>query len=218
MKGIRRFLMSLGTATIIFTMSAFTAFAYGDPPGESADTEVLPENPGDEQVREDDHTPLSYEGTGTVVDNILNGSKQFYTISTDEGNEFYLIIDLDKDYNNVYFLDTTKEGDLLALAEKAEGNEVKKVEEPEVPLAPAVEETPQEPVVEEKPAPKQDNSAIWVIFAIIVLGGAGVIFYYWIYKPKKDIEQAEEFEETFEFKDEDKGYDDAYEELTSYEE
>lgn len=217
MKKIKKLLLSLTTATMFFSMMGTTAFAQGDPPTtEEENGVVLPENPVDE-VAEDDHTPISFDGTGTVIDNIENGSKHFYTISTDAGNVFYLIVDLDKDYNNVYFLDTTKERDLIALAEKAEEQEGTEVID-EQPVPQVVEpETPQEPEVKEPPVQKSNNSAIYIILGILLIAGIGVVFYYWVYKPKKDIEQAEEFDENFDFKNEDKSFDDALQELNSYE-
>ena len=214
MKSFKKVVICMSTALFVFMSSGVTAFAFGDPePVE--ETEVLPENPI-EEVSEDDHTPLTFDGTGTVVDNILNGSKQFYTISTDAGNVFYLIVDLDKEYNNVYLLDTTKERDLIALAEKADKAEGIEIKEESVPQK-EEPEPPQEPVVEE-PVKKDDNTALYIIFGILLFGAGGVIFYYWFYKPRKDQEQAEEFDENFDFKNEDKGYDDALEELNSYDE
>ena len=214
MNSFKKVVICMSTALFVFMSSGVTAFAFGDPePVE--ETEVLPENPI-EEVAEDDHTPLTFDGTGTVVDNILNGSKQFYTISTDAGNVFYLIVDLDKEYNNVYLLDTTKERDLIALAEKADKAEGIEIKEESVPQK-EEPEPPQEPVVEE-PVKKDDNTALYIIFGILLFGAGGVIFYYWFYKPRKDQEQAEEFDENFDFKNEDKGYDDALEELNSYDE
>ena len=62
------------------------------------------------------------EGTGTVLDTATgeDGDKQFYTITTEDGNVFYLIIDGKRDGNNVYFLNGVTEADLMALAEKSE--------------------------------------------------------------------------------------------------
>ena len=109
---IRCLSMAIGGSSLFYT----PVCAEGDDP--EANTEVLEENPGDNVTETTDESsePLSFDGTGTIVDNVQQGSKQFYTISTDAGNVFYLIIDLDKYSNNVYFLDTTKERDLVALA------------------------------------------------------------------------------------------------------
>lgn len=44
------------------------------------------------------------EGQGTVVDFSTSNSKNFFTIQDKEGNTFYLIIDMEKTENNVYFV------------------------------------------------------------------------------------------------------------------
>ena len=51
-----------------------------------------------------------------------DGDKQFYTITTEAGNVFYLIVDGKRDDNNVYFLNGVTEDDLMALAEKSDGS------------------------------------------------------------------------------------------------
>ena len=63
------------------------------------------------------------DGTGTVLDTATGegDDKQFYTITTEAGNVFYLIIDGKRNDNNVYFLNGVTEADLMALAEKNEG-------------------------------------------------------------------------------------------------
>ena len=55
------------------------------------------------------------EGTGTVLDSATGqeDDKQFYTITTADGNVFYLIIDGKRDSENVYFLNGVTEEDLL---------------------------------------------------------------------------------------------------------
>ncbi|WP_051205543.1 CD1107 family mobile element protein [Butyrivibrio sp. FC2001] len=206
----RKIITVLGTCMLSLLLMGVPVYAQGDGGTTDAATAdgVLPENPGEEQQPEEpeepqEPQPLSFDGTGTVVDNIKAGSKQFYTISTDAGNVFYLIIDFDKDNNNVYFLDTTKERDLLALAEAAEGAEVQEIAEEEPPKA--VEPVEEEPIEEPAPEPEEHgNSTLPIITLLIILiGGGGVMFYYFIYKPKKDADEAEEFEETFQFEDED---------------
>ena len=199
---MKKVVKTLALMGLLINMFTVPVLAQGDPV-ETEGEQTLPENPEIEPAQEDDHTPLSYDGTGTVIDNVLNGSKQFYTIATDAGNVFYLIVDLDKENNNVYFLDTTKERDLLALAEKAEEEDgTVQIKEEETPLV----EEPKEPEATPEPEPEQPkksgNASLIVIFILIGLAGVGVIFYYWIYKPKKDQEEAEEFEEAYQFEDE----------------
>ena len=201
---MKKLIMAVGTGLVMLSLYGVPVYANGDPPVAEADASAvaastLPENP--EPVKEDDHTPISFDGTGTVIDNIENGSKHFYTISTDAGNVFYLIVDLDKENNNVYFLDTTKERDLIALAEKAEEEDgIVEIKEQEPPL---VETPAPEPPVEEEPEPKRSgvSPSFWITLILIFIGGGGVVFYYWFYKPRKDADEAEEFDEACEFDD-----------------
>lgn len=60
------------------------------------------------------------DGTGTVLDEATgeDGDKQFYTITTEDGNVFYLIVDGKRDSNNVYFLNAVTESDLMALGRR----------------------------------------------------------------------------------------------------
>ena len=195
---MKKFSLLIGMGMLMFSLSNVPVYAQGDPTdAQENEPVVLQENP--EPEKEDDHTPISYDGTGTVIDDIENGSKHFYTIATDAGNVFYLIVDLDKENNNVYFLDTTKERDLLALAEKAEEEEGTTVikEEP-VPQVETPAPEP-EPEPEPQPEPKKSNTSLWLILALTAVAGVGVYVYYGIIKPKKDADEAEEFEENSDF-------------------
>lgn len=222
----KRIISCLSMAVAGCLMVSTPVFAQGDDP--EASTEILEENPGDTEVTtEESSDALSFDGTGTVVDNVQQGSKQFYTISTDAGNVFYLIIDLDKDSNNVYFLDTTKERDLLALAEQAEeesgvttSTEAQTTTEgSDEETTTTTEETSEGDETTADEANNQQTQAAgvpWGMLLIVLIAGAGVVVYYWIIKPKKDREEAEEFEETFDFMDDEITPDDSYEEEDTY--
>ena len=161
---------------------------------------------------------LTPDGQGTVVDNTASESgKQFYTVYTQDENVFYLIIDNDRDSDNVYFLDTVKESDLLSLSEKdtdTQQNDVPQsaIPEPE-PVCTCVDKcAPGEvdtncPVCvltwkgcagkDAAPAPEPEksggNTMILVLIAMAAVGGAG--YYFKIYKPKKDLDDADDFDE-----------------------
>lgn len=144
--------------------------------------------------------------------------KQFYTITTEAGNVFYLIIDEKRDDNNVYFLNSVTEADLMALAEKGDGNmstipEVEtctcteKCEAGEVNISCPVckndlksctgKEKPdkdkdEEPAEPEKPK-KDTGSAGTIIFLIVALLAAGGVGYYVkIVRPKQQAEDDED--------------------------
>lgn len=72
---------------------------------------------------------LTPEGNMTLVDSVTSssGSKQFMTLTTRDGNFYYLIIDYDKDGNqNVHFLNQVDERDLIGLVDDNEAEELKK--------------------------------------------------------------------------------------------
>ena len=165
-------------------------------------------------------SPLAFtpDGQGTVVDNVVNAdSKEFFTISTQDDNTFYLVIDRERENENVYLLDTVKESDLLSLADKdAEQASQSAVPDP-VPVcnctgkcapgevktscpvcvlswkdctgsAPAADSTP-----EPKAAENGNITMILVVIAVLAVGGAG--YYLKIYKPKHDLDDAEDFDD-----------------------
>ena len=68
---------------------------------------------------------ISPEGTGTVLDSATGqeDDKQFYTITTADGNVFYLIIDGKRDSEKRLLLNGVTEEDLLSLAQQDNGGE-----------------------------------------------------------------------------------------------
>lgn len=132
--------------------------------------------------------PFTPAGTGTVIDNATDeDGKEFYTIMTPDENVFYLIIDKQRETENVYFLNAVTEKDLLALAEKSE-----KAEEPAEPATPV---TP-EPTPEPAPEPEKGGGNGMMIFVVIVLlAGGGAGYYFKIYRPKQ--EQADNAEDDY---------------------
>jgi hypothetical protein len=129
--------------------------------------------------------PLTPDGTGTVTDNVTNeDGKEFFTITTPSKHVFYLVIDRQKNSENVYFLDAVTEKDLLALA-KSDGQDVsgfyssKTASTPEESSVP----TASTPTASSVSRPeKQDSSA--GIAAVLV--GAAVWFFKFRKPGKKD--------------------------------
>ena len=102
-------------------------------------------------------------GIGTVVEQTDEEGKEFYTIMTTDENVFYLVIDRQRETENVYFLNAVTEADLLPLAK-----------------LPVVEEKPEPtpvptPVPEVTPEPETVKSpdvrlVVIVVFAVMALG------------------------------------------------
>lgn len=66
--------------------------------------------------------PLTPDGNLDLVDDIIQTSdgKEFITVQSKNDNTFYIVIDRDKDNENVYFLNLVDEADLMALMEDGE--------------------------------------------------------------------------------------------------
>ena len=61
--------------------------------------------------------PLTPDGNLEIVDDIVHENKQFITVKSRSGAEFYIVIDRSRDSDNVYFLNQVDDVDLFALLE-----------------------------------------------------------------------------------------------------
>lgn len=167
-------------------------------------------------------------GQGTVIDNVsADGGREFFTIATPDENVFYLVIDRQRDSENVYFLNAVTESDLMALAKKEkepEGGGASAVPDPDpvctckekcVPgaveagcpvcflsyqdCAGTVTAQPSEPEPERQSGGGA-GTIILVLIAVLAAGGAG--YYLKIYKPKKELTEAEDLDELTETSEE----------------
>jgi len=159
--------------------------------------------------------PLTPSGTGTVVDNIINESGiEFFTITSANDNIFFLIIDRQRDTENVYFLNAATERDLLALAEQS-GEDMDAWSHLVTP-PPIVPKTIPAPIiveveVESAPEPEQDsnNMGTAVLLIILVFGGGVSGYYFKIYRPKQQqVHLADDFDYEDDYSDEVGFYDD----------
>ena len=171
---IRRAALIL-SALLSLTSMSLTAYAQSSEPAEETPTETAEETTA---------RPFTPEGTGTVVDNATDGDgKEFFTITTPSENVFYLIIDRQRDGQNVYFLHAVTEKDLLALAEKDP--------EPEV-TEPVMEPEPEtEPPTEPEPEPEPEKTSGFpmgniLMIAAVLLAGGGAGYYFKVYRPKHE--------------------------------
>ena len=139
-------------------------------PAEEAPEETQSEAPAEENTeaeepvidRSEPVDPLTPDGNMTLVDDVTTGTKQFLTLTTRDGNFYYLIIDRDKDGNeNVHFLNQVDERDLISLMDEDEAKELeeqlaRKAEEEEAAqVALTLPATEPEPEVELAPEPEK---------------------------------------------------------------
>jgi hypothetical protein len=129
-------------------------------------------------------SPMPTDGSGTVTENSVKtpGEREFYTIQSDKGNDYYIIVDKEKDNQNVYLLSTVTEDDLLGLTPQ----------QPTIPTEPETEpptepETEPPTEAETTPAPEKEGSAgaiVLIVIVMLVCGGAA--YYFKIVRPKQD--------------------------------
>lgn len=134
----------------------------------------------------DGSRPFTPDGTGTVMDNATDGDgKEFFTVETPDGNVFYLIVDRQRGTDNVYLLNAVTENDLASLAKPGDGKSVSAVETPP-PTTTAPPDTTPEPTptpAPEKSASDNTGTIIFVVIAVLAVGGAG--YYFKILRPKQ---------------------------------
>ncbi|WP_026491463.1 DUF4366 domain-containing protein [Butyrivibrio sp. XPD2002] len=197
-------ILILGAA--VFALTAFcitgnniTAKAFVDPEAVEAEEEK-PDPPVEEP--EEEMGPLTPEGNLTIVDDYGSpekSGKQFITVTTKNGNIFYIIIDRDdQGENTVHFLNLVDERDILSLLDEDEIKELKGETDEEVTPAPVVEEPKEEEPEPEPEEPKKGGSKAALIVILILMAGAGGFYIYsnkdeFIKKEKEDPD--EDFQE-----------------------
>jgi len=177
--------------------------AYADPiEGEGSETPTGAEYPLNTEVV----NPFTPRGTGTVVDFATGeDGKLFYTIVAPDESVFYLVIDTQRNIENVYFLNAVTVSDLMPLAEqpKPQGGTAAGA------TPPSSSPTTETPDPEPAPAPQTGggNITMYIIIAVLAVLGGGAGWYFKIYRPKQQgVGSSEEYEPPAD-EDEDDPYD-----------
>ena len=216
MKNKKTLKMLLTLCAAFILMGGFSVTAYAQVPEGADDTTddsgVVYEEPQKEE-------PLTPDGNATLVDD-FGGNKQLITVTTKNGNYFYILIDRDDEgENTVHFLNQVDEADLMALmedgSEKTEPpavcNCTEKCEAGKVNVScpvckdnmtacsgKAAEPEQGEP---EEPKEKKTGTGGLLLFLIVALAGGGGAFYYFkIMKPKQDVKGSTDLDD-FDFDD-----------------
>lgn len=183
--------VTAAVAAVLLSLSFSTvAYAgggdYEEPPAPTVEIPAVTEPPAEK--------PFTPDRTGTVVDNATDEeSKEFFTITTPSENVFYLVIDRQRSTENVYFLNTVTEANLLALAQPAP--------------APEPVPTPEQPE-------KKSNTGLLVIVLLLAGVGGGAAYYFKVLRPKRlgqpeeELDEAEYLEEAAEEDDGPPWYED----------
>lgn len=164
--------------------------------------------------------PMTPDGQAAVLDNATEEEgKEFYTFETQAGNIFYLVVDKQRDADNVYFLNAVTESDLKMLAEPVQ----EQTQESVIPEEPVCEcgdkckigsintscrvcltdlsackgqESAAEKGEEETQQEKEKESGgglFFILLAVLAAGGAG--YYLKVYKPRNDFDGEEDMDD-----------------------
>ena len=216
MKNKKTLKMLLTLCAAFILMGGFSVTAYAQVPEGADDTTddsgVVYEEPQKEE-------PLTPDGNATLVDD-FGGNKQLITVTTNNGNYFYILIDRDDEgENTVHFLNQVDEADLMALIEDGNTttepptvcNCTEKCEAGKVNVScpvckdnmtacsgKAAEPEQGEP---EEPKEKKTGTGGLLLFLIVAIAGGGGAFYYFkIMKPKQDVKGGTDLDD-FDFDD-----------------
>ena len=213
-KKILRTLTALCAALMLSGGFSVTAFAQ-TPEGEddTNDSGVVYEEPQKEE-------PLTPDGNATLVDD-FGGNKQLITVTTKNGNYFYILIDRDDEgENTVHFLNQVDDADLFALLEDGESTEAQtpavctcteKCETGKINTSCPVcstnmtacsgteaEPEPEEPT--EQSQEKSNTGGLVLFLVVALLGGGGAFYYFKFMKPKHSVKGGTDLED-FDFED-----------------
>ena len=147
--------------------------------------------------------PFTIAGNGEVLDNIADGSKEFYTITTSNNNTFFIVVDRARTSDNVYMLAKVNEDDVADFIDGYSAPTPTPAPTMQVQLA-TPEPTPQVITVEPETQETGLNNYILIgVLALAVIGGA---WYFKVYKPKH--EDYDDDDEGMEYDDSDDEFDD----------
>ena len=203
----------LNTTLLLACTAALTAApAYANIP-QSAETDTEPAEiievaPTPSPVPDISYAPLpevsqqpfTIAGNGEVLDDISDGSKEFYTVTTANNNTFFIVVDKTRTSQNVYMLAKVNEDDVAEFIEGYTAPTPTPAPTVQIQL-PTPAPTPQVITVEPEKTETGVNSYVLIgALALAVIGGG---WYFKVYKPKHE-----------DYDDDDEGmeYDDSDEE------
>ena len=197
-------ILSLTLTLICITLFCLPVYAMAEP-----DAETYPPlmEDGNMTVTDDIYQLIVEKITQTgengteVIETTVIENKQFITVHTRSGAEFYIVIDRSRDSENVYFLNQVDDEDLFALLEANDSATpctcAKKCAAGEVNTECAVcrmnmkscagkEIVRDEPAAEPEPdkSDKKSNNMLFVIFVILLIGGGVAVYFLKLRKNK----------------------------------
>ena len=156
-----------------------------------------------EPVPETSAQPFTIAGNADIIDDIEEGSKEFYTVTTKNNNQFFIVVDKARASENVYMLARVNEDDV---AEFIEGyTQPTPAPTPQVIIQqPTPAPTPQ--VIVTEPEEKPNNTRTYALAGLGVLAFLAGAYYFKVYKPKHEEDDYDD--EGMEFDDGEEDTDD----------
>lgn len=208
-KKLLRTLTALCTALVLMGGFSVPAYAGGgeEPADETNDSNVQVEQP-------EETPPLIPDGNATLVDD-YGGNKQLITVTTKNGNYFYILVDRDDEgENTVHFLNQVDEADLMALMEDGDSEEPPAVCScTEKCQAGAINrncpvcaftmtsctgkaaEPEEPPAAEPEPEKKSGMNPAVLLLVVALLGGGGALYYFKFMKNKPKTKGADNLDD-----------------------
>ena len=166
-----------------------TEYDYDTEPDEIITGEETEIDVGDFLDPEREPNQITPPGNLTLVDDFDGeqaNDKQFITVTTKNGNYFYIIIDRAGKQENVYFLNLVDEYDLLQILQGEDAQTPEPL--PGASTTTPTEEQPgqSEPDGETPTQPKNTNTTgLLIMLVVIAAVGGGAFYYFKILKPKQ---------------------------------
>lgn len=155
--------------------------------------------------------PLTPDGNLEIVDDIVHEDKQFITVKSRSGAEFYIVIDRSRDLDNVYFLNQVDDVDLFALLEEDSAASCSCKEKCAVGMVNSdclvcrmdmksckgkVSEVKSDPISDSESVKTEKKSDIFpVILIVVVIGGVAVIGFLKLRKNKPKAASVPDFDD-----------------------
>ena len=187
-------ILSLTIMLICITLFCLPSYAMAEPDAEETYPPLTEE--GNMTVTDDIYqlivekiTQTGDDGTEVIETTVIE-NKQFITVHTRSGAEFYIVIDRSCDSENVYFLNQVDDEDLFALleandsatpctcAEKCAPGEVNTecaVCRMNMKSCAGKEIVREEPAAE--PEPDKSDKKLPVVFVILLIGGGAAVYF-----------------------------------------
>ena len=196
-------ILSLTITLICITLFSLPSYAMAEPDAEETYPPLTEE--GNMTVTDDIYqlivekiTQTGEDGTEVIETTVIE-NKQFITVHTRSGAEFYIVIDRSRDSENVYFLNQVDDEDLFALLEANDSATpctcAEKCAAGEVNTECAVcrmnmkscagKEVQKTEVTETLPEPEQKKANPMPIVVLILLIGGGAAVYFLKFRKSK---------------------------------